>query len=62
MQPSTHPPVASRLPRLPRRRAILVATAMALSVAYASIATAQPAATPATQEEYVPDVGQDGKT
>lgn len=61
MQPSTHPPVAGRLPRLPRRRAILVATAMALSVAYASIATAQPAATPATQEEYVPDVGQDGK-
>jgi precorrin-6B methylase 2 len=42
-----------------------MATAMALSLAYAAIATAQPAAKPAaaagTQEEYVPDVGQDGK-
>ncbi|KAG0947683.1 hypothetical protein G6F31_014163 [Rhizopus arrhizus] len=48
-----------------KRRAIVVATAMALSLAYAAIATAQPAAKPAaaagTQEEYVPDVGQDGK-
>jgi len=65
MQPSTQPLVAGRLSRLPRRRAIVVATAMALSLAYAAIATAQPAATPAaaagTQEEYVPDVGQDGK-
>ncbi|WP_081533919.1 SAM-dependent methyltransferase [Achromobacter marplatensis] len=65
MQPSTQPLVAGRLSRLPRRRAIVVATAMALSLAYAAIATAQPAAKPAaaagTQEEYVPDVGQDGK-
>lgn len=65
MQPSTQPLVAGRLSRLPRRRAILMATAMALSLAYAAIATAQPAAKPAaaagTQEEYVPDVGQDGK-
>jgi precorrin-6B methylase 2 len=65
MQPSTQPLVAGRLSRLPRRRAIVMATAMALSLAYAAIATAQPAAKPAaaagTQEEYVPDVGQDGK-
>lgn len=65
MQPSTQPLVAGRLSRWPRRRAILMATAMALSLAYAAIATAQPAAKPAaaagTQEEYVPDVGQDGK-
>ncbi|WP_454674145.1 SAM-dependent methyltransferase [Achromobacter pestifer] len=71
MQPTTQPLNSGRTPvrggqqRLlfstPRIRAAVVGTAMALSLAYAAMATAQPAAKPATQKEYVPDVGQDGK-
>lgn len=49
-----------------RLRAMAVATAMALSLACAAVATAQPAAAKSVEksgakDDYVPDVGQDGK-
>jgi len=50
----------------PKFRLMALATAMALSLAYAAVATAQPAAAKSADKadsngEYVPDVGQDGK-
>ena len=50
----------------PKFRLMALATAMALSLAYAAVATAQPAAAKSADKadsngDYVPDVGQDGK-
>lgn len=50
----------------PKFRLMALATAMALSLAYAAVAIAQPAAAKSAGKtdsngEYVPDVGQDGK-
>ncbi|WP_326494489.1 MULTISPECIES: class I SAM-dependent methyltransferase [Achromobacter] len=66
MQASTQPldfrPQVCR--GLPRARFIAVATAMALSLAVAGVATAQTAAMSSAstaQDEYKPDVGQAGK-
>jgi len=70
MKPSTLPPPSARPPAAgvqratqTRKRMMMVATAMALSLAFAAMANAQTAAKPAASDakEYVPDVGQDGK-
>ncbi|CAB3869340.1 SAM-dependent methyltransferase [Achromobacter piechaudii] len=65
--PASTPPFS--FGRLPTFRVVACATATALSLAFAAVATAQPASKSASpnaaqseaKDGYVPDVGQDGK-